>query len=130
MKPSKLSYSTRPHARRKDIRVIAFAAIDAGHPIGANESLILRVLGNVAIACSESELRRELCYLEDKGIIRLDRLDGAPWLARLVGPATGIAEGNVYTAARMLAKVQHDARPRPAGKAASVDSRRSKRVSR
>ena len=130
MKPSKLSYSTRPHARRKDIRVIAFAAIDAGHPIGANESLILGVLRNVAIACSESELRRELCYLEDKGIIRLDRLDSAPWLARLVGPATGIAEGDAGTAARMLAKVQRGARPKSTGKAARADSRRSKRVSR
>ena len=92
MKPRKLSYSTKQHARRTDIQIIAFAAIDAGHPIGVNESLILSVLGNVAVPCSEPELRRELCYLEEKGIIHLDRLDGSGrWRARLVGPATGIS---------------------------------------
>ena len=130
MKPRKLSYSTKPHARRTDIQIIAFAAIDAGHPIGVNDSLILSVLGNVAVPCSESELRRELCYLEDKGVIRLHRVDGAPWLARLVGPATGIAEGDGHTAARSVAETPDGTKPRPAGKVARADSRRSKRVCR
>jgi hypothetical protein len=131
MKPSKLSYSTGPHARRKDIQIIAFAVIDAGHPIGADESMILSVLRNVAIQCSETELRRELCYLEDKGIIYLDRLDGlGRWRARLAGLATGIAEGDTHIAARSVDEAPHGAMPHPAGKVARTDSRRSKRVSR
>ena len=117
-------------ADRKNIQVIAFAIIDAGHPIGANEFMILRVLQNLSIRCRVAELRRELCYLEGKGIIRIEREPLAPWRARLVGPATGIAEGDAYTAAKMLAEVQHGTRPRPVGKAVRADSRRSKRVSR
>jgi hypothetical protein len=131
MKPSKLSNNARSRAQRKDIELIAFAVIDAGHPIGANESLILSVLRNLSIKCSESELRRALCCIEDKGIIRLARVDGAPWTARrLAGPATGIAGGDVHTAARTVAEAPPGARPRPAGKAVRADSRRSKRVSR
>lgn len=113
------------------VQVIAFAVIDAGHPIGANESMILNVLHNLSIRCSKAELRSELCDLEEKGIIRLARLGGAPWLARLVGPATGIvAEGGAHATTRAVAETPHAARPRSAGKAVRADSRRSKRVSR
>lgn len=78
-------------ARRKSIRAVAFAAVDTSHPIGIFESLILAVLQGVPIQCSETELHRELCYLEKKGVIRLDRADGALWMASLAGPATGVA---------------------------------------
>ena len=91
-----------------DIQVIAFAIIDSGHPIGANEALILRILQNLGIQCSETELRRELCYLEDKGVIRLDRVDGALWLVRLVGPATGITLGDAKIAVRPVAEAAQD----------------------
>lgn len=67
-------------ARRKAIRAVVFAAVDASRPIGIFESLILAVLQGVLMQCSETELRRELCYLEKKGVIRLDRVGGAPWL--------------------------------------------------
>lgn len=112
------------------VQVIAFAVIDAGHPIGANESMILSVLHNLSIRCSKAELRSELCDLEEKGIIRLERLDGAPWLARLVGPATGIAEGDGHTAARTAAETPDATKPRPVGKVPRADSRGAKRVSR
>lgn len=117
-------------ADRKNIQVIAFAIIDAGHPIGANESMILSVLHNLSIRCSKAKLRSELCDLEEKGIIRLDREPLTPWRVRLVGPATGIAEGDAHTTTRVLAETPHAARARSAGKAVRADSRRSKRVSR
>ena len=117
-------------ADRKNIQVIAFAIIDAGHPIGANEFIILRVLQNLSIRCRVAELRRELCYLEGKGIIRIEREPLAPWRVRLVGPATGIAEGDAHTTTRAVAETPRAASPRSAGKAVRADSRRSKRVSR
>ena len=130
MKQSKLSYGATQRARRKDIRIVAFAATDAGHPFGVSESVILSVLGNIGIQCSAAELRRELCYLDEKGIIRLHRLEGAPWMAQLVGPATGIAEHGSHAAASTFTETADSAtRRRPAGKAARGDSRRSKRVS-
>lgn len=129
MKPRKLSYGDRPQQRRKDIQIIAFAAINAGHPFGANEALILSVIRDVGLRCSEAELRRELGFLEDKGVIRLYRVDGAPWLARLVGPAIGISGDDANTAAKTVGASPDGTRPARAVKAARGDSRRSKRVS-
>ena len=124
-----MSINTMRRERRKAIRAIAFAAIESSRPIAIWETTILSVLRGVPIQCRETELRRELCYLEDKGIIRLDRVDGAPWMARIVGPATGFAAGDPHIAARTVDEAPHGARPHPAGKVARADSRRPKRVS-
>lgn len=117
-------------AWRKAIRAVAFAAVDSSRPIGIFESLILCVLQGVPIQCSETELRRELCYLEKKGVIRIDRVDGAPWMARIAGPATDADRGDVHVDARTVAETPLRARRRPAGKVGRPSSRRSTRVPR
>jgi len=129
-KKSHMSNSTRPRGRRKEIQIIVFAVIDSARPIGVYEPLILSVLRDVSIQCSESQLRRELCYLEEAGVIRLDRVDDAPWRASLAGRATGIAEGDTVSTFWLTFADKFGAMRRPAGKVARADSRRSKRVSR
>lgn len=75
-------------ARRKQIQEFAVAAIMAGRPFPVAESLILAVIQGMPIQCSETELRRELGYLEEKEVIHLDRIKGGPWLAWIAGQAT------------------------------------------
>jgi hypothetical protein len=70
-------------AQSEHIRECVLAAIAAARPYPVAESLILNALRRMPIQCSETELRRELDYLDDEGLIHLDRLEGAPWLARI-----------------------------------------------
>ncbi len=97
-----MSNNTWPRARRKMIRLIVVAILDNARPIGAFDSLILSVLRDISIQCSETELRRELRDLEHKGVIRLNRVNDMRWLACLAGPETSVAEGDAHIAARTI----------------------------
>ncbi len=70
-------------ARRESIRWLALVAINAGRPELVAEGLILSAVQSVPVQCTALELRRELDYLEDRGLIKTARHEGAPWTAEL-----------------------------------------------
>lgn len=70
-------------ARREHIRWLALVAINAGRPGAVAEGLILSAIQAVPVQCTALELRRELDYLEDRRLVELKRLEGAPWTAQL-----------------------------------------------
>ena len=57
--------------------------LDATHLLGANEQLILSVVRALIADITPRELRRELDYLEEHGLINLANKDGPTWVAKL-----------------------------------------------
>lgn len=70
-------------ARREQIRWLVLVAVNAGRPEPVAEPLVLSAIQGVPVQCTALELRRELDYLEDRGLVDLKRLEGAPWTAEL-----------------------------------------------
>jgi hypothetical protein len=82
-------------ARHELIRWIALTACEKGRPYPVAEPLILSIMQSVPVECTALELRRELGYLEDRGLVRLNKLEGAPWTAKLTRTGVDVVD---YTA--------------------------------
>lgn len=65
--------------RRKELRWIVLRLSDRSRPIALSESLVQRALHDVTYVVSSRELRRELIYLEEKGLVVTDRKDSEQW---------------------------------------------------
>lgn len=70
-------------ARREQIRWLIMVAVNSGRPEPVAEPLVLGAIQSIPVQCTALELRRELDYLEDRKLIALERLEGAPWTAQL-----------------------------------------------
>lgn len=69
--------------RLEEIRSFVLIGINDLQPYTVSEAVLSYALAHVGLKCSEIELRRELCLLESKGLIHLNRLEGAPsWTCR------------------------------------------------
>ena len=79
-------------ARREQIRWLIMVAVNAGRPSAVAESLILGAIQGVPVQCTALEVRRELDYLEDRKLIELERLEGAPWTAELTRDGVDFVE--------------------------------------
>ena len=62
--------------RREDARWRILRVLDAGRPVGVNETLIRRVLSDSELQFTAADLRRELAYLHDLGLIEVGEVDG------------------------------------------------------
>ncbi len=82
-------------ARRETIRWIALDALNHGRPYAVAEPLILSAIQGVPVQCTALELRRELDYLEERGLAKLHRLEGAPWTAELTRAGVDVVEYTV-----------------------------------
>jgi hypothetical protein len=78
--------------RRELVRWYVLVAINSGRPEVVAESLILSAIQSVPIQCTALELRRELDYLEERGLVELDRHEGAPWAAKLTRHGVDVVE--------------------------------------
>lgn len=81
--------------RREQIRWIALDAVNHGRPYPVAEPLILGAIQGVPVQCTALELRRELGYLDDRDLIELKRLEGAPWTAELTRTGVDVVEYTV-----------------------------------
>jgi hypothetical protein len=82
-------------ARREQIRWIVLDALNHGRPYAVAEPLVLSAIQGVPIQCTALDLRRELGYLEDRGLVELNKLEGAPWTAKLTRTGVDVVD---YTA--------------------------------
>ena len=78
--------------RRELIRWYVMVAIYAGRPEPVAEPLILSTIQSVPIQCTALELRRELDYLEERGLAELKRIEGARWQAKLTRDGVDVYE--------------------------------------
>jgi len=82
-------------AQREQIRWIALDAIHHGRPYEVAEPLILGAIQGVPVQCTALDLRRELDYLEERGLVQIKRLEGAPWTVELTRTGVDVVEYTV-----------------------------------
>lgn len=87
-----MSHLDMERARREHIRWIVLDALNHGRPYEVAEPLILSAIQGVPIQCTALDLRREIAYLEQRGLVEIKRLEGAPWTAELTRAGIDVAE--------------------------------------
>lgn len=82
-------------AARETLRWLIITALNAGRPIGASETLILSAAQPVMRETTQRDIRRELEYLEDRGLVELDGKHTGAWHAKLTHHGIDVAEYTV-----------------------------------
>ncbi|MBL8512171.1 MAG: hypothetical protein JNM52_11070 [Betaproteobacteria bacterium] len=79
-------------ARREQIRWRILATLNISRPQGANEGLILAVLNDIKLQVTQKELRCELDYLAESGMLIISGQDSGTWVGKLTPRGIDIAE--------------------------------------
>ncbi len=82
-------------AQREEARWRILLALDVGRPLHVAEALLLRVLSDMDLPVTPHEVRRELAYLEDRGLIEIKGRDEGTWLVTLTRTGIDIVEYTV-----------------------------------
>lgn len=78
-------------AQREELRWRILAALNAGRPRCVSETLVLRIVQDVALPATQLSLRREFEYLEKRKLIAVDRRNSI-WLADLTTHGIDLVE--------------------------------------
>jgi hypothetical protein len=78
--------------QREEARWRILRTLDAGRPIGASEQLVWRVLTDLKIPFSINDVRREMAYLRDRGLIEIEGEDTDIWFGKLTWHGTDVVE--------------------------------------
>lgn len=84
-------------ASRETLRWLIVSTLNAARPLGASEPLILSAIAGIPFRVTALELRRELEYLEERGILLTNPAskDTPSWHAKLTRHGTDVAEYTV-----------------------------------
>lgn len=82
-------------SKREQVRWLVLLTLNAARPVGAPETLVLQCIQDVPLPVTGHELRRELDYLEERGLIEIDGKDGPTWHAKLTRDGIDVAEYTV-----------------------------------
>jgi hypothetical protein len=80
--------------RRQEIRWRILRVIDIGRPINVTQETLWRALDDADLLLTQQELRRELIYLEAKGLIRVEGKTLNQWSAALTADGVDVVEYN------------------------------------
>ncbi len=80
--------------RRENLRWLILITLNAARPIGAAEALIATCVADVQQQVTTVELRRELDYLADRGLIEIER-NGPQWHCNLTRCGVDVVEYTV-----------------------------------
>ena len=69
-------------ARREEMRWLILYALYAAQPVGTSEAVVISAVVEVIPDITELELRRELDYLEERKLIRVER-NRPNWFAKI-----------------------------------------------
>lgn len=83
--------------QREEARWRILRVVDAGRPIPVSEQIVWRVLTDIKLSLTLTEVRRELSYLRDLGLLELEGEDAETWFAKLTASGVDVVE---YNAAR------------------------------
>ena len=78
--------------RREDIRWQILLTLNNARPIGAYEELVLSVIRSTYPDATPLELRRELDYLHDRELVKVDKQPSGRWFADLTRIGVDLAE--------------------------------------
>jgi hypothetical protein len=81
--------------QKEEARWRIMRVLDAGRPMGASEQLVWRVLTDLKIPFSINDVRREMAYLRDRGLIEIEGEDSDIWYGKLTWHGIDVVE---YTA--------------------------------
>src|SRR5579883_1600697 len=80
--------------QREDARWRILKICDAGRPVGVSETIVWRVLADVKLGLTTHEVRREMDYLADLGMLEIEKneRDGGEWFAKLTPRGVDVVE--------------------------------------
>lgn len=81
--------------RREHLRWTLLLALNNARPIGAAESVLLSIAQSIYLDSTPHEVRRELAYLEDRKLVKIERSPSGPWRADLTHYGVDVAEYTV-----------------------------------
>ncbi len=81
--------------RREAMRWLILLTLNNARPIGAFEGLILSVAQSEYPDATALELRREMDYLDDRKLVKLDKQPSGRWHAELTRHGVDVAEYTV-----------------------------------
>ena len=87
-----MSRKDRQHIRdahRRNLRWYILRMLDAARRYGVSETTMLRALTDAHLSPTPSEIRDELTYLDDCGLLTLER-EGPEWAAKIKPAGTDI----------------------------------------
>lgn len=81
--------------RRESMRWLILLTLNNARPIGAYEELVLFTLQAIYSDATDSEVRRELDYLSDRGLVGIKKEPSGRWFADLTRYGVDVAEYTV-----------------------------------
>lgn len=78
--------------RRESMRWNLINTLDKARPHTSNEQFLLEVMQAIYPDATALEVRRELDYLADRGLVELNKTPGGTWFADLTRYGVDIAE--------------------------------------
>lgn len=78
--------------RRESLRWLILLTLNNARPIGAFEALILSVAQSEYPDATPLEVRRELDYLHERDLVKIDKQPSGKWFAELTRFGVDIAE--------------------------------------
>lgn len=82
-------------ARKENLRWLILAALNAARPVGASEAIVLTAVRGVITDVTQLMLRREMDYLEHRGLIRISGRDTPCWHGELTREGVDVVEYTV-----------------------------------
>lgn len=82
-------------ARRENMRWLILSTLDRARPAGAPEMLILSIITALLPDATRLEIRRELDYLEGRGLLKIEDKDLGVWRAELTRAGVDVVEYTV-----------------------------------
>ena len=79
--------------RREGLRADVLLILNVGRPAGASERLIKLTLGDRYEEIGDKELRQELDYLEDKGLVEVSQRHQETWQVELTAEGVDVVQG-------------------------------------
>ncbi|MCO1336916.1 cytoplasmic protein [Microbulbifer sp. OS29] len=81
--------------RREGMRWTILLTLNHARPIGAHEQLILQTVQGVYTDATPAELRRELEYLHERELLKVEKAPSGTWRAGLTRHGVDLAEYTV-----------------------------------
>lgn len=82
-------------SKREQLRWLALITLNAARPVGANEHLMLSIVHGVPLHVTQRELRLEMDYLEERGLVKISNRHAGVWFGELTRDGIDVVEYTV-----------------------------------
>lgn len=81
--------------QREQLRWLVLITLNAARPVGANEHLMLSIVHGVPLAVTQRELRLEMDYLDERGLVKISNQRTGVWFGELTREGIDVVEYTV-----------------------------------